>query len=147
MCKHTVILNFMEHENQRYINISDLITVWLFLQALNPRFVRYYWLLRYVGPTLKQSIVFNFGRMIKEITMFSSTITWKMDLFKPHLFKLLFILMRLSSSSLWEEKTKSNISFKTKQQQQTLLRVKGQISLKLTLSTQKRNTSLHVNYL
>lgn len=70
-----------------------------------------------------------------------------MDLFKPHLFKLLFILMRLSSSSLWEEKTKSNISFKTKQQQQTLLRVKGQISLKLTLSTQKRNTSLHVNYL
>lgn len=147
MCKHTVILNFMEHENQRYINISDLITVWLFLQALNPRFVRYYWLLRYVDPILKQSIVFNFGRMIKEITMFSSTITWKMDLFKPHLFKLLFILMRLSSSSLWEEKTKSNISFKTKQQQQTLLRVKGQISLKLTLSTQKRNTSLHVNYL
>lgn len=147
MCKHTVILNFMEHENQRYINISDLITVWLFLQALNPRFVRHYWLLRYVDPILKQSIVFNFGRMIKEITMFSSTITWKMDLFKPHLFKLLFILMRLSSSSLWEEKTKSNISLKTKQQQQTLLRVTGQISLKLTLSTQKRNTSPHANYL
>lgn len=66
-----------------------------------------------------------------------------MDLFKPHLFKLLFILMRLSSSSLWEEKTKSNISLKTKQQQQTLLRVKEQISLKLTLSAQKQNTSPH----
>lgn len=120
----------MEHENQQYLNIYTLLTEYF------SEFVRYYWLFRYLDPPpLKPNIVFNSLKMIQEFIMFNSTITWKIELFRPHLFKLLFILMRLSISSLWEETTKSNIR---KKGGKTLPRVKGRFTLKYLWALRNR---------